>query len=141
MKKYNRMISQGALLGGDDAQANEYNNPAGAKKIINVGPVLLPIPTSTGGTTNATTAVGLPALGKSIAVYNNSGSVGSITLGTSAAVTSVSAGVVNSAGQAGIACPPNAWTYISLGNQQFVVASAATLLVYMIEDYTILNPA
>lgn len=113
-----------------------YNEASGARKSIPVGPHLLPLPDGAGGyTTNATTALILPSAGKSLAVYNNAGAVGSITLGEDNTVTSQAPGAVQSGTQhVGIACPANAWTYISSGNQNWVIASAATLLVYLIDD-------
>lgn len=136
MKQYNRLINPAFI---NDPQM-AYNEPAGAKKTITVGPVLLPLSNQNTFTTNCTAPIALPQIGRSIAVYNNSTAVGSITLGKDSTVTSLSPGAINANGQAGIPCPPNAWTYISLGFQQFVIASAATLLVYLIDDGTYLVP-
>jgi hypothetical protein len=113
-----------------------YSESAGARKSAEVGRHLLPLPDGAAGfTTNATTALILPSAGKNLAVYNNAGAVGSITLGEDNTVTSQAPGAVQAGTQhVGIACPPNAWTYIATGNQNWVIASAATLLVYLIDD-------
>lgn len=134
MAKYNRTLDTRSAADPHSIVANEYNQSAGAEKNINVGPVLLPLSQAGVFTCNATAAKGLDAIGKNIAVYNNAGAVGSITLGIDGTVTVLAPGVTNAAGQAGIACPPNAWTHISMGNQQFIIASAATLLVYLVDD-------
>jgi hypothetical protein len=117
--------------------AMEFSSQAGSKKVSEVGRALLPLGDGNGGfTTNATTATVLPSAGKNLAVYNNSGSVGSITLGTSNALTSLAAGGTNSTGQVGIPCTPNDWTYIACNKNNWVIASASTLLVFIIEDDT-----
>jgi hypothetical protein len=121
----------------------EYNNPAGAIKTAEVGRSLIPLKYVTGGslvyTTNATTAIMVEKLGLNLAIYNNSGSVGSITLGPGGAgstpPTSLAPGVT-SGSMVGIPCAPNSWTYIAMNQNQYVIASAATLLVFAIEDIT-----
>ncbi len=121
----------------------QYNSAAGSKKVSEVGKHLLPLtPDGTTWTTNATTSIALPAQGCCLAVYNNAGTVGSITLGESASTNlSLAAGVTDSAGHVGIPCMPNAWTYIACSTQQWVIASAATLLVFQIDDNTYIRPA
>ena len=52
-------------------ESNTYNEAAGSRKVSEVGRSLLPIPTGTGFTTNATTATNLPAFGLNFAIYNN----------------------------------------------------------------------
>lgn len=126
--------------------AHTYNEASGAQKNAEVGRKLRPLNSgATTWTTDATTVRTLPSKGRNLAVYNNAGAVGSITLGFSAntgtELTPVSqapgAVQANTAGQnVGIACAPNDWTYIACGDQDQVVSSAATLLVYLIEDAT-----
>jgi len=113
-----------------------FSPQSGAQKNFDIGPHLIPLDNGAGGkTTNATTARGLPAKGRSLAIYNNSGSVGSITLGSDASVVSQSAGAVNgSTGEVGIPCPPNAWLHVACWDKNWVIASAATLLVFLIAD-------
>ena len=128
-----RIQDQGALenLG--------YSVSAGGFKNVAIGPHLLPLQTdATTYTTNASTAVPLPQPGKMLAVYNNAGAVGSVTVSL-LQVSSLAAGVTDSAGNVGIACPPNAWTYISCGDAIWVISSASTLLVYLIDDDTYLG--
>lgn len=115
---------------------NEYNDASGAQKQVDVGPKLTGIPTGAGPTTNATTVRALPQIGRSVAVYNNAGAVGAITFGKDATVTAQAPGAIDANGNPGIPCPPNAWTHLSAGDCQFVIASAATLLVFVIEDDT-----
>ena len=116
----------------------EYNNAAGSKKVSEVGRHLLPLKFINAGalayTTNATTAKVLDAPGACLAVYNNSGSVASITLDESSAIVSLAVGVTDANGHVGIPCLPNAWTYIACGNSNWVIASSANLLVYLIDD-------
>lgn len=116
----------------------QYNDPAGSKKVSEVGRHLLPLTYISGGvtayTTDATTIKALSSKGACLAVYNNANAVGSITLGEASTQASLAAGVTDATGHVGIPCPPNAWTYIACGNQNWVIASAATLLVFLIED-------
>lgn len=121
--------------------AHTYNEAAGAQKNMEVGRHLMPLQNGAASwTTNATTAIILPSKGKCLAVYNNAGVVGSITLGdidfppVSQAPGAVQAST--NGRNVGIACTPNDWTYIACGDQDRVVASASTLLVYLIDDPT-----
>jgi hypothetical protein len=135
MAKYIRNLNGYSVQDPSIIENLTYNPQAGARKVADVGRQLLPIPQSGGTwTTTPTVATGLPNMGRNLAVYNNSGSLGTITLGTSNAVTSLAAGVTNSSGQAGIPCAPNSWTYIACGMQQWVISSASTLLVFIIGD-------
>lgn len=121
-----------------------YSEQSGAQKNTEVGRKLLPLPDGASGwTTDATTAKKLPAKGRNLAVYNNAGAVGSITTGTNTpALASQAPGAVQAStnGESvGIACAPNDWTYIACGQHDWVIASAATLLVYLIDDSTSLK--
>lgn len=123
----------------------QHNNAAGSKKVSEVGRNLLPIAIQSGGvvsyTTDATTARRLDFAGKNLAVYNNSGSLGSITLGsTSSAPTVLVSGVTDANGNVGIPCAPNAWTYIACDKNYWVIASAATLLTFIINDFSSIKP-
>jgi hypothetical protein len=138
--KYNRVINNRFLQDPLQIEAAEYNPASGGKKSLTVGPRLIPIPVITAGaiawTTNVTTVTGLPALGLNLAIYNNSGTAGSVTVGQAATVTSQAIGVVDANGNVGVACAPNSYTYLSMGYNQWIIASAATLIVYIIEDPT-----
>ncbi len=119
----------------------EYSNSSGAKKVAEVGRHLLPIPYKSAPTvisfkTDVSTATQLPSMGRCLAVYNNAGAVGSITLGEDGTVVSLAPGTTDAAGHVGIPCPPNAWTYIACDNQNWVISSAATLLTFLIDDGT-----
>lgn len=133
--KIQRVVDNKFLNSGLDAESIKYNPFSGADKIVSVGPHLLPIPTSSGYTTNVTTATALPVLGASIAVYNNSSTAYAITIGD-VGITAQAIGAVDANGNAGVACTPNAWTYLSMGNHLWVAANNAALIVYMIEDAT-----
>lgn len=119
----------------------QYNEKAGAQKQIDVGPKLLPLDYNKATpTTDASTIKSLPSAGRSIAVYNNAGAVGSITFGSDATQVSKAPGVVDTVTKSvGIPCAPNAWSYLSAGEATFVISSAATLLVFLIDDATSLS--
>lgn len=133
--KNNRVIDTQFLQDPDQIKSIEYNPAAGAQKSLTVGPRLIPIKIATGYVTDASAKVALPSLGVNLAIYNNAGAVGSVTIGGSA-ITALAPGATDAAGNVGVACPPNAWTYVSAGNNQYVFTSAVTLLVYIIEDPT-----
>lgn len=120
----------------------EFSPASGSQKVSEVGRSLLPLKYIAGGTTltyttDASTARILDAPGACLAVYNNSGTLGSITLGSGAsAPTVLAAGATNSNGGVGIPCMPNAWTYIACSGNNWVISSASTLLVFQIEDNT-----
>jgi hypothetical protein len=136
MAKINRVIDNRFLQDPNQIEAVQNNPPSGAKKTLAVGPRLLPIQIAGGYTTNASgTAVALPFIGANLAIYNNAGAVGSIVIGGST-ITTLAPGVTDASGNVGVACPPNAWTYLSTSFNQYVITSAATLLVYIIEDPT-----
>jgi len=117
-------------------ESTVFSPYSGAQKNAEVGTHLLPIDDGAGAkTTNATSARGLPAKGRNLAVYNNAGAVGSVTLGSASSVVSQAPGAVNgSTGEVGIPCAPNSWTYIACWDKNWVIASAATLFVFLIAD-------
>lgn len=124
-----------------------YNEMAGARKTTEVGRALIPLGDGAGGfTTNAATAPRvLPSAGRNLAIYNNAGAVGSITVGDNT-MTSQAPGAVQISGTnafVGVPCPPNAWTYLAAAQWNYVAASAATLLVFLIDDpsYIVAQPA
>jgi hypothetical protein len=116
----------------------QYNNPSGARKSVPMGQHLLPLPTpgvGNGYTTNVSTAAyALPSAGKSVAVYNSSGSMGAIVLGTASTIVSLSAGATDVSGNVGLPCPPNAWTTFAAGYANWIISSASTLLVFLVND-------
>ncbi len=136
--KYNRSIDIAALADPLSIDSTNYNFQSGGKKNLPVGPHLLPIPIVTAGsptwTTDVSTVTGLPILGLNLAIYNKSGTAGSITIGNTPSLTSQAIGAFDSSGNVGCACPPNAWTYLSMGANQWVISSTSNLVVYLIED-------
>jgi len=138
MAKIQRVIDNSLINSPADATSIEYNPAAGGKKTVSVGPRLIPIQIASGYTTNVSAGVTLPNLGACLAIYNNAGAVGSVTVGASVSTVAaaLTPGATDANGNVGVACPPNAWTYLSAGNNQYVISTAATLLVYIIEDPT-----
>lgn len=122
-----------------------YSTYAGAHKVSPVGHKLIPITTADGvGTTNATTSQNVGG-GATLAIYNNSGSLGVVTTG-GPTVTSLALGVsaassdpANITPSVGIPCMPNAWTYINTYDHTHVIVSAATLFVFVIKDDTVVK--
>jgi hypothetical protein len=136
MAKNNRVVDTKQLQDGMSIEAVQNNPPSGGRKSLTVGPRLLPIPAPAGTwTVTPTTLTPLPKLGLNIAIYNNSGSVGTIVIGGNA-ITTLTPGQIDSSGNVGVPCPPNAWSYLSMGYNQYVITSASTLLVYIMEDPT-----
>lgn len=117
-----------------------YNEKAGARKSSEVGRALIPLGDGAGGfTTNASgTRKVLPSAGINLAIYNNAGAVGAVTVGDNT-VASQAAGAVQVSGSnvfVGVPCAPNAWTYLAAAQWNYVISSAATLLVFIIDDPT-----
>lgn len=120
---------------------NEYNEPSGAEKNIEVGRALLPLGNGASGfTTDATTKRVLPRTGKNLAIYNNSAAVHAVTVGDETMVAQA-AGVVQTAGGptapfVGVPCTPNEWTYLAAAQWKFVQTDNAALMVFLIDDPT-----
>lgn len=125
-----------------------YNERAGARKSMDVGRALLPIPIPAGAfSTDASTKRILPSAGMQLAIYNNSAAVHAVTVGDGT-VTAQAAGAVQTAGSptapfVGVACTPNSWTYLATGQWNNVVTDSALLLVYIVDDpsYIVTQPA
>ena len=118
----------------------EYNEPTGAIKITDFGKHLLPFLQSGTYTTNlSAAAVQLPFIGAVLAVYNNSDTLGSVTFGTDNTVTSLAPGVTDASGRVGFPCIPNGWTYISTATQNWAISSASTLLVFLVDDPSVIR--
>jgi len=116
---------------------NEYSNAVGAIKTSENGRHLLPLPTptvGTGYTTTPTVAYALPSAGRNLAVYNSTGTAGSITFGTDNTVTALAGGTTDSSGRVGLPCPGNSWSYFASGYSNWVISSAGTLFVFLIND-------
>jgi hypothetical protein len=135
-KKFVRKQNSEAVEDAANVSALTYNRYAGAFKNLEVGPMLEPLDNGSGGfTTNATAAKGVRK-GSTIAVYNNGGTLQSLTLGTSIAVAALAAGVADANGQVGYPCRPNDWTYLNSGEFGFLIANSANLMVFVIRDDT-----
>ena len=135
MAKNNRTVDIASLQDPSQIKAVEYNPASGGQKSLTVGPRLIPIQVAAGWTTNASTTLALPFIGANLAIYNNAATAASVTTGD-IGVTTLAIGATDANGNVGVACPPNAWTYISMGAKQYVVTSTATLITYIIEDPT-----
>jgi hypothetical protein len=136
--KLQRVVDIKFVNSGLDIDSIVYNPAAGANKVLSVGPRLLPIPVAGGYTTNVTAVTALPTLGLNLAIYNNSGTVATVTTGNTAALTSQAIGVSDANGNVGVACAPNSYTYLSMGYNQYIIDSSANLIVYIIEDPTMI---
>lgn len=134
--KINRVIDNAFLQDPYGIAAVEYNPASGGEKSLIVGPRLIPIQVASGYTTNVSSVTALPYLGALLAIYNNSGTAGSVTTGKNNTITALAIGVTDSNGNVGVACPPNTYTYLSMGNNQWIISTASTLIVYIIEDPT-----
>jgi hypothetical protein len=137
-----RTLHSDAVVDGNLIESIGYNLSSGAFKNVTIGPKLKPfLADGINYTTNLTAGVNLAIPGQTLAIYNNSGAVGSVTVSPLQAA-SLAPGVCDSVGNVGIACPPNAWTYVSMGDAIWVISSASTLLCYLIEDdsYLVVQP-
>ena len=141
MAKNQRVFPGQATQDPSSITVATYNEVSGAQKNTDVGRHLLALNDGAGGwTTDATTVRKLPSKGRNLAVYNNNTAIAAVTLGDSTYVpTAQAAGAVQAATagrNVGIPCTPGNWTYIACGEQDQVIASAATLLVFLIDDAT-----
>lgn len=119
--------------------SNTYNDPAGAQKNVDVGAKLKPIQIADASwTTNATAALQISA-GTQLMIYNNAGAVGSVRFGQDATVASGAAGTVDANGNVAIPCKSNDWTLVSASTDTWVITSAATLLVFIVDDHTVMR--
>lgn len=122
-------------VGIADASVHGFNNQAGGQKVLNIGHHLIPL------SDNTTTAATVKAVepGMTVAIYNNSGTAGSVNIGSANTITSLAIGVV-SGDSVGIACKPNDWTYVAMYDKKYIITSAPTLICYLVKDDTRINP-
>ena len=116
-----------------------FNEAAGATKNLSVGPFLRPLNDGAGGFTTNATAVKSVRKGTSLAIYNNSGTLGSITFGDDNTVSVLASGATNAAGDVGHPCKQNDWSYFNSNEKGFLITSSASLLVFIIEDETFIT--
>lgn len=142
MGQNKRNLPGGTVYDSHTIHTMEFNPAAGGQKVLEVGRCLIPLGNGNASyTTDATTARILPNFGRNIAVYNNANTVGAVTVSADSGVTALTPGQVNTTagagfGDVGVPCKPNDWTYIACGEKNYVIASANTLLVFLIEDPT-----
>lgn len=115
---------------------NTYNDQAGVRKVSDFGKALKPLLVGGSYVTAINAAAVKIQMGSAIAIYNNSGSVASITFGSDNTVASLAPGVTSVAGDVGIPLMPNSWTYLNNYNKEWAITSAASALVFLIEDDT-----
>ena len=119
--------------------SNTYNDYAGAQKNMSVGAVLQPVRTGSSWSTDASSsALEVPA-GTQIAIYNTAGTLGTVRFGSTSSVTAGSVGEVSAEGSPSVACKPTDWTYVCCGERTFIKTSANSLIVYVIQDDTVLK--
>jgi hypothetical protein len=107
-------------IDANDAQAICYNEAAGAFKQSPVGPKLISL-----GTFAVAKRIGA---GKQLAIW---------TAGATDTVTMGAAGVASLAlGLGGIPLEQSKWNYLSMGEDSWLIASAATVYVFEIADDT-----
>ena len=105
----------------NDAQSKAYNELAGAFKQSPAGPKLKYL-----GVFN--TAKSLGGFGKQIAIWT-AGATDTVTMGDST-VASLALGA------GGIPLEQNRWNYLATGEDQYLIASSATVYVFEILDDT-----
>ncbi len=116
--------------------SNSYNDPAGGRKITDVGHHLKPIDVGSGFTTDATTK---RKIGKGIAIAVFSVAGGAVTIGDNATVTALAAGVVDASGHVGIPVPPNSWVYLNTYTYDTVITEAGVMTFIIEDDSYIVN--
>ena len=133
-KKIVRQIDSKQVADPSLVSASTYNQAVGAQKNMDMGHHLRPISIDgTTYTTDLTTSRGV-GKGKTLAIYNNSSTLYSVTLGDST-VTSLAPGVVSGA-NAGIPCQPNTWTYVATYDKDWAITNNVALLCFVVEDPT-----
>lgn len=133
-RRYRRK-AQSSTTDAGLAENNSYNDQAGVRKVSDFGKSLKPLQIgATSYTTDYTTARNI-GLGRSLAIYNNSAAVKSITF-SDTAITALAAGATDASGNVGIPLPPNAWTYLSNYNKQFAITDSALAIVLIADDDT-----
>ena len=138
--KIERKLKVNSTNDPSSIQAVTYNHQVGAQKNMEMGHHLIPIPTApTTFTTDVSgTAVALPSKGITLAVYNNSSTAYSLTLGDSS-VTALAVGATNASGFVGVPCTPNNWTYIATFDKTHAISNSSNLKVMIVADSTVIN--
>ena len=120
-------------------QNHSYNEAAGSVKASEVGHHLKPY--SVDGATFSTNFATRRPVGKGVtlAVYNNSAAVGSITIGDNTVTSQAPGAVQAGTNHVGIPVAPNSWLYLNTYMKDHVITSATTMLVFIIEDDTFID--
>lgn len=110
-----------------------YNEQSGAKKQMVVGPSLKPI-FSAAPNTYTTDISTLTKIGKGqcVAIFNPTATIYSVTIGAST-TTALAVGATDTNGNVGIALQTG-WTYLSLGNNEFIKSNTSDVYCYIIVD-------
>lgn len=134
MDSVRRKVSNRVYSG--ETEDLKFNQASGADKVIPAGHHLKPIFIGANTfSTNATTRLSI-GRGVTLAVFNNAATVSTITIGDST-VTSQGAGLVQAGTEfVGIPLKPYEYTYLNTFDKEYVITSAATALVYIVEDDT-----
>jgi len=117
-----------------------FNEAAGVHKVAQAGLKLKPLPlTATTFTTDASTIRLLSDKGLALAIYNNAAAVGSFRLSKKKTAASLAPGVVDNTadegyGDVGVPVPANSWFYTNSYDAAAIITSAATMLVFLVED-------
>lgn len=119
----------------------KFNQASGADKVIPAGHHLKPVFIGVGGyTTNATTRLNV-GKGVTLAIYNNSALVASATIGDATVVSQAPGAVQAGTPFVGVALSSQSFTYLNTYDKDYIVTSAATVLVYIVEDDTNITQA
>lgn len=113
----------------------KYNEAAGADKNLSVGGFYEPLNlNATTFTTDATTSRKIRS-GTSIAIYNNSSTLYSVTI-SETSIAALAPGAVDPNGNVGVPCKPNDWTLVNMAEKNYLITNNVALLVFKIKDET-----
>jgi hypothetical protein len=138
MQKSNKVIRNKPNQFVEDVGSIEdssYNETAGARKVVDVGPYLLPLDDGAGGKTTDASAIRALQLGVQLYLYNNSGVVASARFSNSSSATALTPGAVDGAtGDVGVPLPPNSYTKLTNYTNRYLITSASTVIVMKVQD-------
>ncbi len=139
INKFIRQMSGKAVEDPSSIQNNSYNEAVGAQKNMEMGHHLLPIPNGSASYTTDLSTITTIKPGTTIALYNNSGTVRTVTLGDSTVVSQAAGAVQAGTDFVGIPLAINSWTYIATYNKTHVVTSNAAVLCFIVKDETYIS--
>lgn len=134
MDNIRRKVSNRVYSG--ETEDLKFNQASGADKVIPAGHHLKPM--MTGASTYSTNATSRVNVGKgaTLAIFNNAATVASVTLGDSTVTSQVPGAVQAGKSFVGIPLRSYEFTYLNTFDKDYVIASASTVLVYIVEDDT-----